>query len=175
MAGVLADSLTIIRLILAGVLVGLGVVYGAAAIVPAVILAMIAWFTDNLDGFLARRDPQHVPSWIGRHEFAADVLFTWATLVYFTLSGFIPTWLAIVYTAVAVVVSLAVHRKVVVVLFLRIIDVAVGVLLVYHYPTLGAIVAVYLGTLAIVKWQRLAQGVPAWARSLRDILRGKGE
>jgi hypothetical protein len=80
-----------------------------------------------------------------------------------------------VYTAVAAVVSLAVRRKPVVVLFLRIIDVVVGVLLVVHYPTLGAIVAVYLATLAIVKWQRLAQGVPAWARSLRDILRGKGE
>ena len=175
MAGRLADGLTITRLILAGVLVELGVVYGAAAIVPAVIVAMVAWFTDNLDGFLARRDPQRVPSWVGRHEFVADVLFTWATWVYFTLSGFIPVWLAVAFSAVAVVVSLGVRRKPVVVLFLRIIDVTVGVLLIYHYPTLGAIVVIYLGTLAVVKWPRLARDAPAWARSLRDILRGKGD
>lgn len=175
MAGFLADSLTIIRFVLAGVMVGLGVVYGQAAIIPAVILAMVAWFTDNLDGFLSRSDPQHVPSWIGRHEFAADVLFTWASLLYFTLSGFIPGWLTAGFTVLAAAVSLWFRRKPVVVLFLRIIDVTLAVVLFYYYPTLGVIVAIYLVTLAIVKWQRLAQGVPAWARSLRDILRGKGE
>lgn len=175
MAGVLADSLTIIRLILGFVLVGLGAVYGQAAIVPAVIIVMLAWFTDNLDGFLARRDPQRIPSWIGQHEFAADVAFTWATLIYVTLSGLLPAWLAIGFTLVAALVSLGMRRKPVTVLFLRIIDVTLGVLLLVNYPTLGVIVIIYLGTLAIVKWQRLAQGVPAWARSMRNIVRGKRE
>lgn len=175
MAGALADSLTVIRLILAFVLVGIGVLYGSAVIVPAVIIVMLAWFTDNLDGFLARRDTQRVPSWIGRHEFAVDVVFTWATLIYVTLSGLLPAWLTIGFTVVAAVVSLWMRRKPVTVLFLRIIDVTLGIVLLVYYPTLGIIMAVYLGTLAIVKWQRLVQGVPTWARSMRDILRGKGE
>ena len=173
MARALADGLTILRLVLAVVLLGLGAVYGEAAITAAVIIVMLAWFTDNLDGFLARRDPQHRPSWIGQHEFAVDVAFTWATLFYVTLSGWIPPWLAIGYTVLAAGVGFWVGRKPVTVVFLRIIDVTLWVLLLIHYPTLGLIVTVYLITLAVVKWPRLSQGVPAWARGLRDVIRGK--
>ncbi|QLQ06062.1 MAG: hypothetical protein HZY76_08370 [Anaerolineae bacterium] len=61
-----------------------------------------------------------------------------------------------------------------VVLFLRIIDVTVGVLLIYHYPTLGPSLSSIWG-----RWPwsngRAWRDAPAWARSLRDILRGKGD
>ena len=58
----------------------------------AFILAMVAWISDNLDGFMARRIPNRQPSWLGRHEFAVDVVFTWATLAFILLAGFLPWW-----------------------------------------------------------------------------------
>ncbi|MFZ1238299.1 MAG: CDP-alcohol phosphatidyltransferase family protein, partial [Anaerolineae bacterium] len=74
------DLLTASRLLLAALIVALGVARGRDAVAMALILAMVAWISDNLDGFMARRIPNRQPSWLGRHEFAVDVVFTWATL-----------------------------------------------------------------------------------------------
>ena len=52
--GNVPNAVTAVRVVLAAVIAGL-LIQGGAAILPAGILLIIAWATDGLDGFLARR------------------------------------------------------------------------------------------------------------------------
>ena len=171
------DLLTASRLLLAALIVALGVARGRDAVAMALILAMVAWISDNLDGFMARRIPNRQPSWLGRHEFAVDVVFTWATLAFILLAGFLPWWLGIAYTLLALIVAALVQRKPITNIFLRIIDVTAVLLVLWFYRELGLLLIAFLLTLAAVQWPRLSRDSVTWARTVwglvRDFLRGR--
>ncbi len=78
----LADVLTGSRFVAALALVGMGLVWGEGALVPAVILAILAWSTDSIDGALARRDPNWHPTWIGEQDVAFDAALALGILAY---------------------------------------------------------------------------------------------
>jgi phosphatidylglycerophosphate synthase len=164
------DFLTASRLLLAGIIIVLGATHGRQVTPVVVILVIVAWTTDNLDGFIARRIPKRPPSWLGRHDFAIDVIFTWATLVYILLAGFLAWWLGIAYTLVAFIVAWRAHRKPITILFLRLVDVTAAVLVLWYYPMLGLVLMVFLLLLAAVQWPRLSRDSVIWAKTMRDYV-----
>ena len=165
------DLLTASRLLLAGVIVVLGATQGRQVTPTVVILVILAWTTDNLDGFMARRIPKRQPSWLGRHDFAIDVIFTWATLIFVLLAGFLPWWLGLAYTLVALIVALWVRRKPITIIFLRLIDISAAVLALRFYPRLGLALIAFLLILAAAQWPRLSRDSVIWAKTVWSLLR----
>jgi len=93
------DLLTLSRALIAAAIFGLGFV-GKSALPTVILLTMLGWTTDILDGRVARKIKKP-PSWVGEKEFAFDMAMVFSGLCYLVLSGLIPFVPAIVYTMVA--------------------------------------------------------------------------
>ncbi|MGB2983131.1 MAG: CDP-alcohol phosphatidyltransferase family protein [Candidatus Bipolaricaulia bacterium] len=93
------DLLTLSRAFIAAAIFSLGFV-GRGALPAVLLLTMLGWTTDILDGRVARRINKP-PTWVGEKEFAFDMLMVFSGLCYLVLSGFIPFVPAIIYTMVA--------------------------------------------------------------------------
>ena len=95
------DLLTASRAIIALAILSLGFV-GPRALETVVLLTMLGWTTDILDGRLARRYKTEV-TWVGEREFVFDMVMVFAGLCYLVMAGLIPTTPAVIYVAVAAV------------------------------------------------------------------------
>lgn len=93
------DLLTLSRGLIAAAIFSLGFV-GKSALPTVLLLTMLGWTTDILDGRLARRY-KTIPTWVGEKEFAFDMLMVFSGLCYLVLSRFIPFVPAVIYTMVA--------------------------------------------------------------------------
>jgi len=91
----LADTLTVTRVILALCVVMLGWRQGKAAFPLVVLLMVISWLTDLLDGPLARYDKTARATWIGEHDADADLSTSLGLTVYLVLSEYFPAWAGI--------------------------------------------------------------------------------
>lgn len=89
----LADLLTILRVLLAFYLIFAGVTGEKNDLKTAVVIVVISWFTDLIDGPLARRDVQNSKSWIGDHDAEADLSTSLGLIVYLSSGGHISVWL----------------------------------------------------------------------------------
>lgn len=84
----LADLITLSRGLLWIVLTWIGLVYGRSA-VPAVCLIMLySWFSDLVDGSIARRSRIHYHTWLGDHDLEVDMSVAAGLLVYLSLAGY---------------------------------------------------------------------------------------
>jgi cardiolipin synthase len=99
----LADVLTTVRFCLAGVILWLGVRGSAEALPAAVVVLILAWLTDMLDGPLARRDPSGRRTWIGDRDLETDISVSLAVLIYLALAGYLRPKAAIGYAIVCAV------------------------------------------------------------------------
>jgi len=103
------DILTASRGVIATLIIALGLV-GPRALGWVILLTMIGWTTDILDGRLARR--QHKgPTWIGEHEFAFDMMMVFAALCYLVMAGFVPVLPAGIYVTVALLFIILFQSK----------------------------------------------------------------
>lgn len=166
---VLADALTLFRLVVAAIVVYLGLVEARAALSHVITLVVIAWVTDGLDGPLARRAGQTTR--FGKYEFLADVLLTWATFAYLTLAGFIPWRWAILYTLVAMIVVALAQRKSVLVAFMRPIDLTSSLIALRYAPEITLLFAAWLVGLGLVRWRQTKARVRAWLADLYGLVR----
>lgn len=91
----IADALTFIRLCLALLIILTGIIRGYEGLSLALLLLLLSWMTDALDGQLARRDTESKGSRIGDNDLIVDVLLGFAMMVFFTLSGIIPFWIMV--------------------------------------------------------------------------------
>ena len=95
----LPDLLTASRGIIAVIVALLGLV-GPDALEWVILLIIIGWTTDIMDGRLARKY-QKEATWIGDREFAFDMVMVLGGLCYLVLAGFIPLAPAAAYVGVA--------------------------------------------------------------------------
>jgi hypothetical protein len=99
------DLLTLSRALIAAAIVSLGFaerldLLVGSALPMVLLLTMLGWTTDILDGRVARKYKK-APTWVGEKEFAFDMLMVFSGLCYLVLAGFIPFAPAIIYTMVA--------------------------------------------------------------------------
>jgi len=87
------------RGLIAAAIFALGFV-GPGALPIVLILTMIGWTTDILDGRIARRIHKP-PTWVGEKEFAFDMMMVFSGLCYLVLSGLVPFLPAVIYVMVA--------------------------------------------------------------------------
>ena len=103
------DVLTASRGGIAALIIALGFV-GPRALGWVVLLTMVGWTTDILDGRIARR--QHKgPTWVGEHEFVFDMVMVFAALCYLVMAGFVPVLPAAIYVAVAALFIIVFQSK----------------------------------------------------------------
>ena len=63
-----ADLITLSRAAVSIVLVGIGEIWGAAALPVAGMLLLYSWVSDVIDGPIARRSKTYYHSWLGDHD-----------------------------------------------------------------------------------------------------------
>ncbi len=93
----LADLLTGLRFALAWVILWLGISAGADALPAAMMVLILAWITDLLDGPLARRDASGRKTWIGDRDLETDISVSIAVLAYLTLAHYVAPSTAVGY------------------------------------------------------------------------------
>ena len=96
-----ADLLTWMRLVLALFTPWLGYFWGGDALAAAMILLMVCWFTDVIDGALARKEPNRQQTWIGASDLVVDVSVSIGVLGYLAVSGYVQVAVAFSYILLA--------------------------------------------------------------------------
>jgi hypothetical protein len=99
-----ADLITLLRGGLAFVLIGLGLIQGAAGLPLAIITLLLAWTSDSLDGPIARRSRVQYTTWIGEHDLEMDILVSMGLLVYMLAASLVNLQLVVIYLLVWAVV-----------------------------------------------------------------------
>lgn len=93
----LADFLTWVRALLAPLLVWLGLAKGVEALPLVVILMILNWTIDSIDGPLARRNPIEHQTWIGERDLEIDMFISCGMLAYLFTAGFLSWQVAAIY------------------------------------------------------------------------------
>ena len=112
---------------------------------------------------------------MGRYDFPVDVGLTWASFLYLALAGFVPLAAVLLYTALALGAQLWCRRRVVLMLFMRGIDVLIGVTVLRTAPVLLAPFAVLLVVFAIARRKRLQRQIKLALADLAAVARGCNE
>lgn len=167
MYALLADILTLSRIVAAGLLIWLGLVYGAAGLPAAVAVTVLAWTTDQLDGWAARRSVR--PTRLGPYDFPIDATFYLGILGYLVAARFLAPVAALVFLIAALAAWFRTRRKAVGVLCLRLVDLFGAGVVFSTRPWLGLGVVLWLLVLAFLYRQRLAERVPRWVNDIRFL------
>lgn len=96
-AKTVADLITLGRVAIAVGLAWLGLSHDPATLPWAVLLLLLDWTGDILDGAVARRSRTHRHTWLGDHDMQVDMLAAAGLLVYLVLTGFLDPRLALIY------------------------------------------------------------------------------
>ncbi len=93
----IADILTILRVVLAGVFVWLGFTQREAGLPLAGWLLLASWTSDSLDGPLARRSRVRYRTWVGDHDLEIDMLVAAGLLIFMAAGGIVDQRVAALY------------------------------------------------------------------------------
>lgn len=166
----LADLLTLSRVLLALGLVLLGVRVGASALPAAVVVVILSWFTDLLDGPLARRDTVSAVTWVGQHDTEADLSTSLGVVAYLVLSGYVAGWLGALMSAATLVVWVFHSRQLAWPLYAT----PYGILLFVALrtaPVVGWLAIIYLLVTLATRWPRLRREyLPEFFQAVSGLL-----
>ncbi len=168
----LADLCTLGRLSAALTLIGLGLTVGAPALPLAIVVTLLGWTCDALDGPLARWAGPALTTRLGRHDFTFDVTLAWATLLYLGLAGFLPLVPILVYLTLALLAIVRARRKAVTIALLRPVDITCVLTVLWHAPRWGGGVLAFLLLQLLLHWHRFFRNTRAWWRELTEMVAG---
>jgi phosphatidylglycerophosphate synthase len=171
MLAVAADLFTFSRLIAAGIMLWLGL-QGPQTLPLAILVAVLAWTTDQLDGWAARRASR--PTHLAPFDFAIDTTLYGATLAYLVLAGFVPRAPVVAFVALALVLTAIYRRKAVIVLCVRLIDLLCAVIIFKYVPLIGVLLAAWVAGLAVLYRRRVMERVPRWVAELAHLVNWDG-
>jgi len=163
------DALTLSRGLIAAAILSLGFV-GAAALEAVILLTMLGWTTDILDGRLARKYCKSL-TWVGEKEFAFDMAMVFAALCYLVLSGFIPSAPAIVYVMVAAAFIAYFRSKMVTMSFAA--PIVALPLIVAYFRAPHALIwyIAWIGAALLFDWRRFAGVIREFIQNAKNLSR----
>ncbi len=163
-----ADALTLLRFLIALAII-VCALSASAGLLPAVILLVLAgWTTDALDGNLARADHSGRKSWVGDHEFLADVALMYSSLLYFMSAGylpFLPYFLYIIYAAA--VAALWMNMSYVMAVSAPV-AASAPIMAFVHARPLGWAFLLWLAAHLLCNWKRFRQEVSDFIRGVEN-------
>ena len=168
-----ADALTLARMVLVVILLGVGSREGVAALPAVVVLTVACWVTDVLDGKLARQAA--APTRLGRYDVAADLGLALSLAICLVLWGVLPPAPVVIVVVVATVCTRLFH-------FLAPQKFAMGMAyaaLIFSVWRLRPgwlwVLVGGLGLLILLNPQRAWQQVEDFLNEVGDVFRQKGE
>lgn len=150
----IADLLTIARALLGIVIALLGIIGGKDALPLVVVILVLAWLTDLLDGVFARRDPDPAPSRLSGHDAKADMAVGLGVMGYLMFAGYVAMWLGALIILAAIAVRIF-HSRGLAFPFYAISFVFLSVAIWQQQPNLFVIIGAYLLLIAVLRWRRL--------------------
>ncbi len=150
-----ADALTLTRIPLALLVVALAAIFGRDALGVGLVLILLGWTTDVLDGRLARIDPRGTRTAIGDADLYVDLMLDTAGLLLFVFSGFVPAWIALIYLALAAGVIIFCNTRAVITYFELPVLAAHPLLAFVASPWVGLLYVIWLLGAAVFDRRRL--------------------
>lgn len=167
------DFLTMSRAFIAAAILLLGVIerldlLARSALPTVLLLTMLGWTTDILDGRLARKYNKP-PTWVGEKEFAFDMAMVFSGLCYLVLSGFIPFIPAIIYVMVAAAFIAYFRSKMVTMSFAT--PVVALPLIVAYFEAPHALIwyVVWIVAALVFDWRRFSGVVREFIHNARNL------
>ena len=146
------DLLTASRGFIALAIFSLGFV-GPRALETVVLLTMLGWTTDILDGRLARRYKTEA-TWVGEREFVFDMIMVFAGLCYLVMVGLIPATPAVIYVAVAAVFIAYFRSKMITMSFACPLSALPLIVAYFNAPRAALIFIVWMCLAFLFDWRR---------------------
>jgi len=161
------DFLTASRGMIAAGIILLGI-KGANALQLVILLTVIGWTTDILDGRIARRYYKQA-TWIGEREFIFDVTLIFSGLCYLVMAGFIPFLPAAVYLASAAVFIIYFRSKAVTMAFAFPAVVLPFAVAYFNAPWAALLYAIWVVVVLLIDWERFKGVVLEFIENARAI------
>jgi len=174
-AKTVADILTATRLLLAIFILLLGLFVGREALGTVMMVHLLAWTTDILDGRLARRDTSGKSTWWDDKDFPIDALLVLALFLYLTLSGFLLPGFAIVYLSLAIILLLLFRSQQVAMSFMFPILALTLYLALREAPVWGWATIAWCVVALVTGWPRFVYVVESFIEGMRALHPGEGE
>jgi hypothetical protein len=114
----LADFLTGIRLVASVLIIVTAFVVGREALPVVSALVLFAWFTDSIDGTLARKSGSIRHSWLGDNDIGIDALLAFSVIIFASTSGFLLWPVTLGYMILLLFATLIFHSRTLVVTFI---------------------------------------------------------
>jgi len=160
-AKAIADALTLSRLACVFLVLVCALTASRHLLPWVILLTLVGWTTDILDGRMARMDRKGAPTWVGDHDFAVDMGLIYSGLVYLVTTGYLPFWPFFAYGLYASLSALVWTRRSVMMAMAAPIAAAPIVVAFAHQPFWGW---VFLGLIALALFLN-------WGR-FKDVVRG---
>ena len=166
----LADLLTLSRLLLSLAIILLGMRWGEKTLPTAVMVALLAWMTDTLDGPLARRARPQRTTWIGEQDFPIDVFMVMALLSYLAAISAVPSWGALAYLLLAAAAIWRLREQAVALAFMAPVDALFLYIGWQRAPFETRCVLLYVALVLILDWHRFLEVVGIFINGMRQVL-----
>lgn len=161
------DILTASRGVIAALIIALGLL-GPRALGWVIILTMIGWTTDILDGRIARH--QHKgPTWIGEHEFAFDMMMVFAALCYLVMAKFVPVLPAAIYVTVALLFIIVFQSKSVTMSFAFPLVALPLIIACFRSPSAAYIYIAWIVLAILYDWRRFFGVVREFIENIKEL------
>jgi len=174
-AKTVADILTATRLLLAIFILLLGLFVGREALGTVMMVQLLAWTTDILDGPLARRDTSRKSTWWDDKDFPIDALLVLALFLYLTVSGFIVPWFSIIYLSPGIILLFRFRSQQVAMSFMAPILALTLYLAFRHVPIWGFTTVTWCIVALISNWPRFVYVVESFIEGMRALHPEEGE
>jgi len=161
------DFLTASRAMIAVGIVLLGI-KGSDALELVILLTIIGWTTDILDGRIARRYYKET-SWVGEREFVFDVILIFSGLCYLVMAGFVPLLPAIIFLASAAIFIIYFRSKSVTMSFAFPLVLLPFFVAYFNAPRAALLYAIWTVTVLLIDWQRFKGVVLEFIENARAI------
>lgn len=117
-------------------------------------IVLLCWFTDLVDGPLARHDTDTPITWVGKHDAEADLATSLGVTAYLVFSRYLPVWLGALLVLLMVSLWLL-HSHQLAWPFYVLPYVILGIVAFRRAPLFGWLAIGYVLATLAVRWSRL--------------------
>lgn len=174
-AKTVADILTATRLLLAIFILLLGLLVGREALGTVMMVHLLAWTTDILDGRVARRDTTGKSTWWDDKDFPIDALLVLALFLYLAVSGFIIPWFSIIYLSLGIILLFRFRSQQVAMSFMAPILALTLYLAFRHVPIWGFTTVAWCIVALVTGWPRFVYVVESFIEGMRTLHPEEGQ
>jgi phosphatidylglycerophosphate synthase len=167
----IADFLTLSRSILSFLFVWLAKDNDPETLPYAIILLLICWITDILDGPLARRSSKKYQNFIGENDILADLMVATGLVIYMVMVGFLHLYIGTAFMIIFLILFFRFGYKESFGMAFQPIVYVYFLWIAFSYaPDYAIWLLVYIFIVTIFSWQRLIkEQIPRFFKGFQDL------